>query len=363
MLAFTLTNVLALAAPISAPIIGGTPATTDGAIVALHLGDGGQPVCTGTLIAPDRVLTAAHCVFPPGGSLVPPHRIAVVTAGGGATYDVRWAATAPGFDRRALADDVAVLGLATAVAGVTPVAPLAPGEATLAAGTVTRWVGFGFDQPGASGTYGVRHSIVTALSSVDGERLVSSPVSCNGDSGGAVLVDTGAGEVLAGVISAGGPACSLYSKAARVDGHAAWIAEVAAAPGGCARDGVCWRGCEAGADPDCLCPADGTCQSCLLPGVVDPDCAAAGEVCRRSDSCLDSICVAGVCRDSCAEADTCGAAETCTADEDHGPVCLPTSGGCDASSPTTPWSLLVSLGLLGWLRRGTSRRPRPRRTP
>jgi uncharacterized protein (TIGR03382 family) len=59
------------------PIIGGAPSTdldypaTGALLVTVPAANAGQMVCTGTLIAPDVVLTAAHCVIDPFGGLVP----------------------------------------------------------------------------------------------------------------------------------------------------------------------------------------------------------------------------------------------------------------------------------------------------
>jgi len=39
----------------------------------LHVG--GQSTCTGAMIAPDMILTAAHCLYDPDGNLVMPRQI------------------------------------------------------------------------------------------------------------------------------------------------------------------------------------------------------------------------------------------------------------------------------------------------
>ncbi|MEZ4340943.1 MAG: trypsin-like serine protease [Sandaracinaceae bacterium] len=48
-----------------APIVGGAPDDAHGAVVAVINWDraSGGGLCTGTLVAPDRVLTAKHCVW------------------------------------------------------------------------------------------------------------------------------------------------------------------------------------------------------------------------------------------------------------------------------------------------------------
>jgi trypsin len=212
-----------------APVVGGS-AVSPGDFPDVVLVAGWTGMCSGTLIAPDVVLTAGHCaeIDPkavlvgsvdygvPGGQLV---AIASVTA-----Y--------PDWQH---AYDVAVITLAEPIAGVVPRAIAMscelPGE--------LRVIGFGLRDPGGSGA---SSALATAMVRIDDPECTSDPAcdpaiapggelvaggagatACFGDSGGPLL----AGGALVGVVSratgeastpCGGPA--VYERADRVVG---WI--------------------------------------------------------------------------------------------------------------------------------------------
>ena len=345
---------LALCSAGGASIIGGEPAPDDLAVVAI-VGDGGSvPYCSGVLVAPDRVLTAGHCLYPPGDALVlPTHVVVVRDRTRIEEVAVAWAATPPSFDRTTLEADVAVLGLAAPVTATAPVA-LATDDLGGAAARAARWIGFGFDQPGPQGTLGARNSVTAAIGAVEASVVIGPPVTCNGDSGGAVLVDDGAGERLIAVVSAGGPGCTLYSKATRLDVVADWLAPwLAGASAVCEPDAACVAGC-AEADADCACPADGTCAACAA-GADDPDCVAPGDLCATDRDCLGE-CVDGVCHAACDGGAACPAGDTCVDDPAHGPICVPTAGGC--SSAPAPGALAALALLLLFTRPHRERKPR-----
>ncbi len=199
------------------------------AVVALVLN--GEALCTGTLVRPDEVLTARHCVSfvdehvdctNPAPQILgdrPPSSIVVVTGD-----DVRTGhAVARGLRLRTLpgtrlcGHDVAVLVLDRPVTGIDPV-PVAPHPVARAGGTVSL-VGFGRRGDGATAGVGVRYfrervSVVGATSA----EFETGEGSCNGDSGGPAL-DPSTGAVV-GVVSRGGSRCvggsggSVWSHAA-----------------------------------------------------------------------------------------------------------------------------------------------------
>jgi secreted trypsin-like serine protease len=203
---------LLLSAPAHAIVGGGTPADDGvGRSVVTIVGSRGN-FCTGALIAPDIVLTVAHCVQPNavykiveyGADRQPQLR------------DVKNVATHPSFNMQAMmvhraTADVALLQLAAAPKGKTasvldaPKVPMVAGSRFTIAG-----VGVAVRGEGKSGgTVRVASLVATGQPGSLQIRLVD-PVAqgirnglgaCTGDSGGPVFEDRQDAPVIVGVIS------------------------------------------------------------------------------------------------------------------------------------------------------------------
>lgn len=247
------------------PIIGGAPDTGDPAVVEVVIA-GGQ--CSGVVVAPRVVLTAAHCAKPGPGGTVGPAQIVE-------TWIDR-------YDTGATDRDLAALRLDRDL-GIAPLAFGAP-----ASGSTVRLVGFGAD---ASGVRGVRRQVAAMVASVTRRSLVAGGVgatTCVGDSGGAAIDASGA---LVGIVSGGNDACTSAAQLVRPDSEPQLAEVIAAWSGGCPADGTCAAGC---ADPDCdPCGFNGTCAAACP--AVDLDCplgAGPGASCTTGTECESRMCIA-----------------------------------------------------------------------
>lgn len=345
----------------TAAVVGGALDSADPAVAAILprridcASPPPTPICSGTLIAPRVVLTAAHCIRGTTDLEVYFGANAVDASG---QFDVVVAsAVHPKFDPSSNAYDVALLRLGDDP-GVKPVpmGALAPSDVGIAA----RVVGFGTDGTTGS-TPGTKRQGLTKISSIDVASFRAAPnpaMSCVGDSGGPVLVATGdAGdETLVGVTVAGDVACKTYALDVRVDAVRdfvdPFVAATATAPSGMPSGSfglpaICTGQCGSSAE----CPAALECDStdagrCVLSGLAPMGFA---EECSAASPCaMGARCVriwpsgAGACRCAtpCAGAPIPPAPST-SASTDTG-----SSGGCSTTHSREDRGALVASGAL-----------------
>jgi hypothetical protein len=254
------------------PIYHGTPdvAPAHGAVVALTYGPGTGAFCSGTLITPAVVATAAHCLWEQDPTAMQVFFGSDVESGG-EFRDVSEGRLHPDFDPDGLDGDLGLLRLASAApASVTPI-PALPStmpltEAEVGAGVV--FSGFGVTEEGTSGlkltVSGTIGLVCTGpLQCTFGGAPVGpacfayaqgSGGPCSGDSGGPAFIQRIGNEYLAGVTSYGDELCSHYGVSTMVSAYEYWIAQFVGTVGveDCSQagdeDGDGLADC---ADPDC----------------------------------------------------------------------------------------------------------------
>ncbi|MEU0032673.1 MULTISPECIES: serine protease [unclassified Streptomyces] len=205
----------AVAAP--QPIVGGTTTTTTAYPFMMQITDASQnQFCGGTLVAANKVVTAAHCMV---GETTSSVRVV-----GGRTYLNGTNGTVskvsriwinPGYTDATNGDDVAVLTLSTSMS-YTPASYVAStNTGVYAAGTTARIVGWGTTSENGGSSNQLRTATVPIVSDSScgtsyGSDYVASDMvcagysnggtdTCQGDSGGPLLI----GGVLAGITSWG----------------------------------------------------------------------------------------------------------------------------------------------------------------
>lgn len=216
----------------------GTP-DTNMAVVAITNGPGTGYFCSGTLITPNVVMTAAHCLY---GSSTSNVQVMFGNSVGSGTYvQTSEALIHPGYDDYSLVNDIALLRLSSsAPANVAPIPALPPGLALSAAdeGSSIDISGFGQTEYNTSGD---KLHVSVALSKVcpDGANGCSFgsgwavPASigyprspggtCYGDSGGPAFLDRAGVTYAVGVTSYGDQGCTIWGVSTKVDDFSSFI--------------------------------------------------------------------------------------------------------------------------------------------
>lgn len=303
----------------SSSITQGSPDAGDAAVVAIVVGT--SPHCTGTLIAPHTVLTAAHCAVDASNYDAYQVFFGTTVGAGGATLDISEARIDPAFDQSALSHDLELLTLRQAA----PVPPVpfdsAPVDGSRIGQTFSI-VGFGVSDPSLPDG-GVKRTGAMRVSAVDALGLTAVPAPsqpCVLDSGGPALFAAAGGTVLGGVVSHGDAACLDHAVFSRIDIERAGFIDpylAATAPGTadvgqrCLYDQQCRSGaclpvaheprlwfCSQPCRHDSDCPAP---MSCAADGCRyrDPAPGATGWPCALPSDCASATCRTGSCTRRC----------------------------------------------------------------
>lgn len=229
---------LALSPGPARAIVGGAPAAADVAAQTVLIVSTRGASCTGTVLARDLVLTAAHCVAPKADyavailgdgqpKLVPAARIAIHPR-----FD------ADQFQTRRPTPDLALVKLAEPLPARFRTARLSPATGLPEKGVTFLLAGYGVTADGAMKSAGTLRSVTLPSIGTTGGIMVrlSAPEgaagACTGDSGGPAFLDGAVAGVVGWATAAGGArGCGGVTGVTLVSLHRDWIVATAKALG------------------------------------------------------------------------------------------------------------------------------------